>query len=441
MSEDVLVDRMPAEAVNYLISIFVVATLALATVKAWSNSILITPDVAFLVPFTLLIVIPTTIVGQNSISFIALTGLFAFLLCRLFGVTRNRPLRFRRYLPSGSAKHALYFLAIIHISIILASSFGVLLEHGISGAFQRDRLQQYFESGILTSTALNPLRIATELAFFIALGSMRVSGRRRLFWVVLLFYVFSLSVTANKRLSIVLPILAIVALIAREYRFRIKTILLVNVILLVSLPLYMYYTNLLRHGVELSGEETGIISTVVLSELDYNKYLDLSDSHVRAKGVEYGYGWFVGSIGNMIPRFAWRDKPVTSTSNRFTEIITGEPPSLHNPVMTFTIMGEGYFQIGLIGVILEVSLFLFLFSKLFWTLLRWESQIGSLAAFHIATMMLIYFRAELPFVQLAIAFLTVSLARSCVGRLGWTSAVIPVPAGMRLPSAEPRTLR
>jgi hypothetical protein len=113
-----------------------------------------------------------------------------------------------------------------------------------------------------------------------------------------------------------------------------------------------------------------------------------------------------------VPRFIWQDKPVTSTSNRFTTLVTHEEPSLLNPVMTFTIFGEGYLQFGSVGVVLETVFVLFIFSKLFHSYMRAPGGGGVLAAFNLLTMSLIYFRAEIPFIQIIFATLTLWILNS-----------------------------
>jgi hypothetical protein len=114
---------------------------------------------------------------------------------------------------------------------------------------------------------------------------------------------------------------------------------------------------------------------------------------------EYGYGWFLGSVVNFIPRFVYPNKPVTSAANRFTEKITGSPPSMYNPVITFTLIGDGYLQLGYIGIVINVLVFYLISSIIFWKLYFIPNNIGVYPAIRFSFMAFIYFRAEIPFVQ------------------------------------------
>jgi hypothetical protein len=62
--------------------------------------------------------------------------------------------------------------------------------------------------------------------------------------------------------------------------------------------------------------------------------------------LEYGLSWFWYPIINYIPRFIWPAKPITSFPARYTS----EFYSNHDAVYTFTLFGEGYAQLKVLGV-------------------------------------------------------------------------------------------
>ena len=148
----------------------------------------------------------------------------------------------------------------------------------------------------------------------------------------------------------------------------------------------------------------------IIGELDYDQYNEMALNYTRLHGYEYGYGWYLGAIVNIIPRFIYKNKPITSSSNRFTEKITGSPPSLYNPVITPTLIGDGFVQFGYLGVLFGLFLFYVFTSIIFWKLYYLPNSIGVYPAIRFSFIAFIYFRAEIPFIHffvfLALIYLT-----------------------------------
>ena len=381
--------------------------------KSWSQSMPLDPYLTILIPSLLILVVPALVVEGSDLDWIAITGIWTVsVIAFLNPKTFRTPFNFKSRISVKTARRLLYALGGLHFILTCLPAMEAIATHGVSGTFQRDRLSDYFDGGMTSAGAVGSLRLISEMAFYVMLGKIFYKRHYVVFACLVFGYVGALSVYANTRLSLVLPLIAVVCVCCYALRLRSAVILSLLVAALALLPWYIFMTNAIRHGVEPTTEVGAVVADVALNEIDYNKYLRKATEYTRLKDFEYGYGWFIGSFGNAVPRFIWQDKPVTSTSNRFTTLVTGEEPSLLNPVMTFTIFGEGYLQFGLVGVVLETVFVLFIFSKLFHSYMRAPGGGGELAAFNLLTMSLIYFRAEIPFIQIIFAAFTLWILNS-----------------------------
>ena len=381
--------------------------------KSWSHSMPLDPYLTILIPSLIILVVPALFVEGSDLNWVAITGIWTVCIISFLNPKSFRtPFKFHTRISARTAGILLNTLGGLHFILICMPAVEAIGTHGVSGIFQRDRLSDYFDGGMTSSGAVGTLRLISEMAFYVKLGQIFYKRHYVMFACLVFSYVGSLSVYANTRLSLVLPLIAVGCFYCYVRRLRSAAILSLLVSALILLPWYIFTTNAIRHGVEPTFEVGAVVADVALQEIDYNKYLRHATEYTRVKDFEYGYGWFIGSLGNVVPRFIWQDKPVTSTSNRFTTLVTGEEPSLLNPVMTFTIYGEGYLQFGLVGVVLETVFVLFIFSKLFHSYMRAPGGGGALAAFNLLTWSLIFFRAEFPFIQIIFATLTLWILNS-----------------------------
>jgi hypothetical protein len=381
--------------------------------KSWSHSMPLDPYLTFLIPSLVILVVPALVVEGSDLDWVAITGIWTVCVIALLNPRSFRtPFKFNSRMSAKTAGLLLNTLGVLHFILTCLPALEAIATHGVSGVFQRDRLADYFDGGMTSAGVVGSLRLISEMAFYVMLGTIFYKRHYVVFVCLVFGYLGALSVYANTRLSLVLPLIAVGCFYCYVRRLRSAAILSLLVSALVFLPWYIFMTNAIRHGIEPTAEIGSVVADVALKEIDYNKYLRHATEHTRVNDFEYGYGWFIGSFGNVVPRFIWQDKPVTSTSNRFTTLVTHEEPSLLNPVMTFTIYGEGYLQFGLVGVVLETVFALFIFSKLFHSYMRAPRGGGVLAAFNLLTMSLIYFRAEIPFIQIIFATLTLWILNS-----------------------------
>ena len=82
----------------------------------------------------------------------------------------------------------------------------------------------------------------------------------------------------------------------------------------------------------------------------------------RSLKYEHGETYF-DILLTFIPRNLWRNKPLTSFENRWTEKVTGLPIGSGVGVWTFTAWGEGLAQFGFAGMLLNLFLYGFLISR------------------------------------------------------------------------------
>lgn len=396
-----------------LTALLLVAVVIWRAYQSWSRSMPLDPYLTILIPSLLILVLPAFVVEGSDLEWVAITGIWTACAIALLDPRVFRtPFTFRTRISASMAGGLLYTLGGLHFILNCLPAIEAIETYGVSGAFLRDRLTDLFDGGMTAGGAVGTFRLISEMAFFLMLGKL-FHKRHYVVFVCLFFgYLAALSLFANTRLSVVLPLIAMGCFLC--FRFRLPSVVILSLLgfVLASLPTYLFISNAIRHGIEPTVEAGTVAVDETFKELDYNKYVRSLTEYTEVNGIEYGYAWFLGSFGNAVPRFIWQEKPVTSTSNRLTELITGAEPSLYNPVMTFTIFGEGYLQFGVVGVVVQTIFVLFIFSRLFHSYIRTPNGVGVLAAFNLMTLSLIYFRAEIPFIQIFFAILTLWILNS-----------------------------
>lgn len=366
-------------------------------------------------PAIILLIIPFFFNTSIKINRLAFLGIFSIIIAYQLFKFREIKNKLILNLTSKSINLFITVFGFTHFFIALFNAFQVILNNQ-GNIYSRNRLETYFDSQITSSNILFPISLISEGFFYILLSKTFIKNKVT-FICMFTLYVFSISVYANTRLSVIMPLISLFCFIA--YRLKKKSFFYVkySLVILSFLLVYVQFSNQLRTGISASVEEIWDFRELVGRELDYNKYLDLADDYVKKEGNENGYGWFLGSLGNLVPRSLWPDKPQTSSSNRFTVKVTGDNLSIFNPVITFTIFGDGYLQFGYFGLILETIAFLWCTIFLFNSLIKLDSVDGSFYAFHLMVMSFIYFRAEFPFVQYFITFITIVVISNRTNRI------------------------
>lgn len=126
--------------------------------------------------------------------------------------------------------------------------------------------------------------------------------------------------------------------------------------------IFMRVANYTRFGESAAGINLSFFDLFKTSlsndSLYYEYFYRLYDAIQKGTAeLEYGLSWFVYPFVNMIPRGLWAAKPYTAFSARMTDRIYWELTS-GNPVVTFSMLGEGYAQFAMLGCFIAPFIFL-----------------------------------------------------------------------------------
>ena len=374
--------------------------------RDWNNSLLITPISGLAVVAFLLLILPVLLDETILISPVSITGLITIsFFCLYMPKSFRKKVSLIKIRNKKIIEYLFIFLFLVHIFITFKWAFDIIRIHGVVGAFFRNRLDEYLNSDIGTGAALTSFHLLTQFVFYYVCGRLLNEVKTKKIGLLVIFlYVFCIAIYANTRLSVIIPILVFLSFYCFEKQLKFKRIAIVSGIFVAILPAYLVLANNMRHGISDDNTEV-IVTKIIADQLDYNKYInELYFYYNSADKLEYGSGWLLASFGNVIPRFIWESKPVTSFSNRLTVDITGKPLSLWNPVRTYTIFGTGYTQLYYIGTILETIMYIYVFTRLFYSFKSIEG--GGFFSFYVSCLSLIYFRGETPFIQLMLIYFT-----------------------------------
>lgn len=403
----------------YLFGFLFVLILAYRVYRDWNESLLITPVSGLALVSFLLLMLPPILNSNIIISPISVVGLVTVsFFCLYIPAFFKKPFRLIHVNNVKVIGFFFFLLFIIHVFVTVIWAFDIIKVHGIFGAFLRNRLDDYLNSDIGSGAALSTLHLLTQFVFYFYVGQLLTVRNKKVrilgFWVVCL-YIFCITVYANTRLSVIIPIVVFLSFYCYRKKLKFKRIALVSILFMSILPTYLVLANNLRHGI---GDEKveASVTKIISEQLDYNKYInELYFFYDDYQKMEYGSGWALASFGNVVPRFIWEGKPVTSFSNRLTVAITGKELSLWNPVRTYTIFGTGYTQLYFFGVVLETVFYIFIFTRLFYSFRGLDG--GEFFSFYIACLSLIYFRGETPFIQIFLIYLTYLYSGYCKNKV------------------------
>jgi hypothetical protein len=126
----------------------------------------------------------------------------------------------------------------------------------------------------------------------------------------------------------------------------------------------------------------------------YDLYIKIEEDEIDH---DLGAAWFYYSPLSFIPRSLWAEKPITSTSNRLTELVYDKQVGGGTLIYTFTIIGEAYWQFSYLGAFIVP----FLLIGMYVLVLRCVSNLNYSSYWQamILIEMIPFVRAELPIVQ------------------------------------------
>lgn len=390
--------------VDLMLSITLIASGAYRIVLDWRSSRLVSPLSAVTGLIILLFYAPAFFLSKE-ISIIIVVGSITLVFLNILNPRPFRkPIAFVKFKNRQTVK--LFFKAVFlcHLIISAALASQIILEFGIVGGLVRDRLDGYLLN-IGGINILNSVWFVTQFGYYFYLSRIFVTNRVCAI-ILSIFYLVCLIYFANTRLSLLLPIGVMLAFYVWIFQLRFKVIFLISISLLLIMPSFLVYSNAARQGIDLKNINYNLYEFLI-HQIDYNEYIDEIEMYYSSptQNYELGYGWFLASAVNVVPRVFYNDKPITSFSNRLTIKVTGQKISFLNPVRTYTILGTGYSQFGLIGTLIEVVFYLYIFSRLYYTAM--DHLHLKFFGFYIAIFSLLYFRGETPYVQCLIIYLTV----------------------------------
>lgn len=307
------------------------------------------------------------------------------------------------------------YLAFMYVLILCYEIVEKIMVMGsISAVFLNNRLEAYLGENLSSTSPFRSLFFTGfKICFYIYVDYLFCNGKTRnalfLFMFPLLHHLF----TANTRYDFVAMsgALIIYYMNRRMYRKRIDVngnvyevkskfnfwkIIIIGFIVIYFTLIFMRAANLVRHGLSLEDMEFSY-STLFLdtfsNDSKYYEFLYDLYNKLDVDNFEYGYTWFIDPFINFIPRTIWPDKPYTSFSVRGTELVYYDYTS-GNPVYTFTILGEGYAQLGILGCFLSPLIFLISRSITFKQMnrIKYHQLYSLILLFSLLT----YMRAESP---------------------------------------------
>lgn len=321
----------------------------------------------------------------------------------------------KKWLSMATAIFSAYLVIVILISI---KNYG-----SIGAALTRSRLEAHLGNEYFSSNTSMIFIEFFKLLFYININRLFKENKKIRAIVLFSLPIIHHQFTANTRFDFIAMILVglIFVLDEKQWRYlpsiqktknnkvsfikkRLKTyqyVVLSLIIVPMSL-LGMRILNNVRTGISESVFTGGLtLKKMLLGVLPSSEsYYDFLYRLVSSRGTlyeyEYGLSWFIYPIINYIPRSLWSNKPVTSFSPRFTELLYW-PLGQGLPVVTFTIFGEGFAQFGLLGVFL--SPIIFIWSR--YINIKWLRKLenSKIAILMIMISLLTYVRGSIPIFQ------------------------------------------
>lgn len=389
--------------ITFILFLFIIARLLFLFFFKFKN-VLVYPEYFILAPPIILFCIPFLFGDFQSLSYLTNFGLLVVFILSfissksIYKIFNFQTKKFR--ISETLFKRVIIVLSNIYLAIILSTVIGALSSNSILEILLSNRLEVYFDEGISKASSIGALSTIFSFFYYIRIALYFKNKRYLYFFFLIFLEIFYLSLVAVTRLSVVFPILSLLIYLGYNSKISVRKILTYSVFIFVFLTFFMSVANRLRTGQEITEIGSyGQTFSNLANELNYEYYHELIIDYAELNDFEYGYGWYLGGVINFVPRFLYKNKPVTSSANRLTEKISGESPSFYNPVMTFTLIGDGYYQLGYLGVIINIFIFYILSSIIFWKLYNLPNDIGIYLLIRFSFLAFIYFRAEIPFIQ------------------------------------------
>lgn len=388
--------------------------------QSWSKKSLLNPHLIYWMVTIYTIYLPAlsyskSLMDDNYFNFIFLFGSLGGVLGLILipirpAVLTSTTLQHRGIHPLILVLALVYGIFLVSSIVSLIISYG-----GILPALIYSRLDIYLSEGITKGAGWKLLMLLPEVCYYLLIAySLNKNNVKRsvlLTALVITFYVF----TANTRLPIIFPIATLSILYI--HKFHAKSIrLLFPAALTLGLAGIMIFSvvgSYLRNGqLENLDLSFNTISAELVNRQDnqlgyYDWIHDLYEDLAQERyPYEYGAGVFYYPLISFIPRSLWHSKPNTSSSNRLTELVYDRKIGDGQPIHTFHLMGDGFYQFAWIGAFLYPFLFIF-FVNLMQAKVATYIPNGEYWQVYLLMSSVPFVRAELPVVKLLLTFLTI----------------------------------
>ena len=390
--------------------------------QSWSKKSLLNPHLIYWIVTIYTIYLPAlsysgSLTDDNYFNFIFLFGSLGGVLGLVLIPIRPAVLK-SKTLGDRGIHPLILLLALIYGMFLLSSIASLINSHGgIFSALIYSRLDIYLGEGIKKGAGWKLLMLLPEVCYYLviaySLNKNKVKRSVLLTALVVIFYVF----TANTRLPIIFPI-AILSILY-IHKFHAKSIrLLFPAALCLGMAAIMIFSvvgSYLRNGqLENMDLSVSTLSTELVNRQDnqlgyYDWIHDLYEDLAQEKyPYEYGVGIFYYPVISFIPRAFWHSKPNTSSSNRLTELVYDRKIGDGQPIHTFHLMGDGFYQFAWVGAFLYPFLFIYLVSLMQVKVATYVPN-GEYWQVYLLMSSVPFVRAELPVVKLLLTFLTILL--------------------------------
>jgi len=252
--------------------------------------------------------------------------------------------------------------------LILTIFFTISNSGGLASALKVGRVQAYLSGGILKGQTFQLLFILPKIMYYFYIGrkfeKKQYISAFLLVLTISVFYFF----TANTRLPILFPIVAFsiiylsMTVNKKLLPFLMPIFMISGVVIVFSFAVFASYlrTGTLSSFSNVTGDFFNAVFAHSLAQLKYYEwvhdlFLALSDGSIP---YDYCKAWFYYGAISIFPRFLWPGKPITSTSNRLSESVMGITLGDGQLITTFSVFGEGFWQLSYVGALFSGFLLL-----------------------------------------------------------------------------------
>ncbi len=387
--------------------------------QSWSRKSLVNPHLIYWIVTFYTIYFPALLGNEylrsdNLYNFIFLFGNLGALLALIL-----LPIRPSVVFSENTSQrfHPLILvMALVYFFYLVTSVYNLVISYGgFYEALIYSRLDAYLEEGIKKGAGLGLLMLLPEVCYYLyiayCLNNNKVKRSACLTILLVIFYIF----TANTRLPIIFPIATFSILYLYKFHVHsIRKIFPVAISLgIIAVMIFSVVGSYLRNG---QLENLNLSPPQIISELSNRQdnqlgYYDwINDLYVSLEeekfSHEYGLGLFYYPVISFIPRAIWETKPNTSSSNRLTEFVYDRKIGDGQPIHTFHLVGDGYYQFSWFGAFLYPYLFIYLVTLMQRFVARNITN-GEYWQIYIMVSSVPFVRAEVPIVKFFLTLLIV----------------------------------